>query len=199
MSTVRAGLAAALLVAACGRENPAPNGDTLATWQNAPLPPARALADKAMTELSCRSGLDESIPLTLVLQDQRTAQSAAFLVTAPGDWNGSCLVAVGGGASGGGGGANRLAPMQAAISVDERSFGGVGLASATLLGGRAAEGVASVEITLADGAVVHASVGNGHWLAWWPGGTDAALITASDMTGAGLASLEDSTPGFQQK
>ena len=97
---------------------------------------------------------------------------------------GSCLLSLGAGASAGWR-SGAFAPMTAAIVIDEQGGGGgaVGAGNATLLGGRMVPNVMRVEIALSDGSTVTASIGNGHWLAWWPAGLLADRISATGANG----------------
>src|SRR5207247_8562641 len=101
------------------------------------------VATEALKSSVCRAG-DDNQSIAIVLQDRRTAMSAAFLVTGPG-WSGSCLVTTASGSASGGGRSAPLDPVTAALTVDERSSGGVGGGNASLLGGRSAAGVTTVK------------------------------------------------------
>jgi hypothetical protein len=179
---IREVLAVAVLAGstiACGRTF-APSPDTLTTWQRMPIPPDPALAAKALDGMDCRPA-DFAFPIQIVLQDQRTPSTAAFLL-AGGGMTGSCLISSG---SGGGSGwtSAPLEAMTAPISIDEQGGGGGTEVKTTLLGGRIAPGTMRVEITLSDGSSMSASIGNGHWLAWWPGGLSAEKVTATPADG----------------
>ena len=118
-----------------------------------------------------------------MLQDQRTASTAAFLL-AGGGMIGSCMTTLAGGAGGSGWYSGPAQPMLGKIGIDEQSTGDLGSATAALLGGRAAMDIIKVEITLTDGTSFPASVGNGHWLAWWPQNVLADTITATSADGS---------------
>ena len=188
---------AALAVTACAGPSLSKQDD-LATWQRSPLPPDQRLAEAALRSSVCRSGQDDGAPIQLLLQDRRTATSAAFLIVGAG-FSGSCTITLNGGASGGSSRGQALDALSGPIAVDERSTGGLGGGTASLIGGRLAPVVASVRIDVADGTFVEASVGNGHWLAWWPGDLAAVRIQALDLAASIVATLDDSTPGWQQK
>jgi hypothetical protein len=188
---------ATLALTACAGPS-LPKQDDLVTWQRLPLAPDQRLTDAALRSTVCRSGQKDDAPIQLLLQDRRTATSAAFLVSGVG-FSGSCTIALNGGASGGSSREQPLDPLSGPIAVDERSTGGLGGGTASLVGGRVAPVVARVRIDLADGRVVDASVGNGHWLAWWPGDFAAVRIRALDLASSIMATLDDSTPGWQQK
>jgi hypothetical protein len=188
---------AASLAAGCQVFGQAGPIEDLHDWSAVPLAADQRLATEALKSSVCRVGDDNARP-TILLQDRRTAMSAAFLV-AGANWSGSCLITVANGGSGGGGRGAALAPLAGRLVVDERSSGGLGSGSATLLGGRAADDVATIQVVLPSGQVVSASVGGGHWLAWWPGDVEASRVVALDSTGAVLQTLTDTTPGFQLK
>ena len=186
MSSTRVAPAALLLVlacstSACGRTVQATN-DPVTTWQRVPMAPDPALAAKATdaaNPTSCRP-LDAAFPIGVVLQDQRTPSTAAFLL-AGGGMTGNCLLSLpGGGASGWS--SQPLPAMAAPITIDEQGSG-AGETRTALLGGRVAPGIVSVEVALSDGTTVAASVGNGHWLAWWPGVPSADSITGTSADG----------------
>jgi hypothetical protein len=173
-----------------------PTQDPLTAWARLPLPADPRVAQAAMTNSACQG--EQGRQLQIVLQDQRTASTAAFL-TAGGGLTGSCLVTLTGGAGAGSLRSAPLDPIKDAIAVDERSTGGAGGASATLLGGRTKPGVARVVITLADGSTLDASVGSNHWLGWWPLSLEPKHVTAYDASGTVLQTLDDTTPGFEIK
>ena len=195
---VGAAVLVAVAAAGCRGLGPVATPDDLASWQAAPLPADPRLAQAAVTSIACNAGNDTGPPPQILLQDRRTASTAAFLVSGPA-FSGSCLVTLSGGAGGGSGRSQPLEPATAAIVVDEGSSGGTGSSSASLVGGRAAVTVATVTIDLNDGRVVRASVGNGHWLAWWPGELGVKQIVARDAAGTVLATLDDATPGWKLK
>jgi hypothetical protein len=70
----------------------------------------------------------------------------------------------------------------------------------SLVDGQVDEGVTGVTLVLSDGEHVHATTGNGWFVAWWPGkldATSAAITSASGtseqpLTGAGHASKSKS-------
>ena len=179
MRQVVAGAVVASSLAAC-RMGFAPSQDPLTLWQRMPLPPDPALAAKAVAGAGCAPS-DVAQPIRIVLQDQRTPSTAAFLL-AGNNGSGSCLLSLEGG-SGGGWRSGPLEPMADRIVIDEQGGGGVGDGTATMLGGRIAPDITRVEIALSNGSTVTASVGNGHWLAWWPGGVLADRITGVTATG----------------
>jgi hypothetical protein len=180
VTSVRACVASigAVALAGCGSLI-ASQPDDLSTWQRAPIPPDPRIA--AMATEACRP-LDENFVVQVILQDRRTESTAAFLLAGPG-WTGSCLTSLAGGGAGSDWRSGPLEVMDDPIVVDERSTGDVAEGTASILGGRTAADVGRVEIVLDDGGVVTASVGAGHWLAWWPGTVTADRITATSADG----------------
>jgi hypothetical protein len=179
VAAVAAASLAAASLAGC-RGLAATAQDDLSSWQAVPLPPDPGLAAQAAE--ACRP-LDEVFAAQVVLQDQRTASTAGFLLASPG-WIGSCMFSGNGGGSSSGWQSGPLPALVGAIAVDEQSSGGVGTGNATMHGGRIAPQVVAVDVVLADGTRVRASVGNGHWLAWWTGGWLADTISATSAAGA---------------
>jgi hypothetical protein len=152
-----------------------------------PLAPDQQMAELALEERACRGALDAAIPLTIVLQDRRTSSTAAFFLSAPGHF-GSCLISVGG--AGGGSSTDIVPELRGMITVDEQSRGTAGAVTSVTLGGLIAPDVAAVQIDLDDGQQVRASVGNGYWLAWWPGVATGVRVTALDGTGVIVGVLD---------
>ena len=180
-------LAVSGFVVGCAlREAVTPTEDPLTTWSDRPLAPSADLAAGATDPSSaCSAGHDG--PVRIVLQDRRTAGTAAFLTAGPTTF-GSCIVTSGGAS----GGASGPAPgaMTESLTIDETGGSGVGAAEVHDLGGRVAPIATSVVIELADGRSVTASLENGYWLAWWPGSVRAERVIATDGAGAEAASVE---------
>ena len=160
-----------------------PTADSLATWSRTPLAPDPALAQQALEQGACRG--EGPVAPQVVLQDRRTASTAAFFLSGPGHW-GSCLISVG---ASGGSWTNVIPTLFGPISVEEDGNGTVGSDHAFTLGGLLSPEVGSVQIDRDDGAVVDASVGNGLWLARWPGAATAVKVTALDGAGLPIAVL----------
>jgi hypothetical protein len=186
--TAVAALVASLAVAGCGIGAMfAPIPDDLSAWQAIPLAPDPGLTDKAAHHPACRIDVQDGVALEIVLQDRRTASTAVFLVKGP-TTVGSCYVSP----TGGGGGsqpAGQLLPLDEPVSVDEDGSGGDGADALTYLGGRLMPEIRQVVITVPGGPAVTASVGNGHWLAWWPGAVRASSVIGLDANGAQLFTL----------
>jgi hypothetical protein len=183
-----AAFAVAMMVAGCSVFRPAPITDDLSTWSLVPLPPDPRFVQLAGSH--CGDPDAAVGPLAVVLQDRRTVNTSALL-TAAGPLHGSCFMTL---AAGGGGSSStdqQLDPIAGAIAIDEQSSGGVADGTAALLGGRAGPDVQIVQLTMSDGRVVTASVGAGHWLAWWPSSLSATRLVALDANGAVLVSIED--------
>jgi hypothetical protein len=182
-----AGVVLAVLSAGCGiaRVEQAPRDD-FSTWSSTPLAPdARLTATAADLSGSCTAGPNGE-PVRLLLQDRRTDLTAAFLFRGETTF-GSCLVTQG--ASSGGSGP-LPEPTSAALSIDVDGFGDFTGGVVHELGGRVAAGVTEVTIALADGRTLTASVGGGHWLAWWPGDVRATTVTGMDAAGQVVVELE---------
>ena len=179
--------AVAMAAAGCGVarvEQQTP--DSAAAWGPRPLPPDPALAAQAIAGDSACRALENPEPLRVLVQDRRTERTAAFLVAGATQF-GSCLISKGDFASGGSGPA--LEPMTAALTIDSQGGGGIDTFPAQLLGGRVDGRASTVEVRLADGQSMTASLANGYWLAWWPGTTLAARVVARDAGGAVLGDV----------
>jgi hypothetical protein len=182
-------LAVGVAVAGCGITRVVtPPADTLASWVHHPLAPDPALATQALAARSaCLMDATEG-QVRILVQDRRTAQTAAFLV-ASATMFGSCIITNGSGSSSGGGGPAPGA-MAGPISVDSNAGGGAGSAQTRLLGGRVVSQASRVVVALADGRTVIASLNGGYWLAWWPDTTFATTVAAFDSAGAALGKVE---------
>ena len=186
---VLAGLAVALAASGCWIARvEGPPADDLSTWSEVPLAPDPELARVAASgESSCITGR-QGDRVQVLLQDRRTASTAAFLFTGPGAF-GSCFVTKAGGGAGGGSGP-LPEPMTSDLSLDANGFGDVADGEARHLGGRVGDDVTRVDVALADGRSVTASVANGYWLAWWPDDVLAEQVLAVDASGAVLETVE---------
>jgi hypothetical protein len=187
-------LAVSFAIAGCGitRVDSGPVED-FSTWSKLPLPADQGLMARALQEPSSCVATADGQPLHLLLQDRRTAWTAAFLFTA-GTQFGSCFVTTAQGGAVGGSGPLPEA-MIGALSIDENAEGGVASANAHDLGGRMADPVATVSVVLEDGQVVVASVGSGYWLAWWPINARATSVHGLDASGAEVERLTVPDPG----
>jgi hypothetical protein len=173
--------------AGCSVLRPAPITDDLSTWSVVPLPPDARFLQLAAAR--CGDPDANVGPLAVVLQDRRTANTSALLTNA-GPLHGSCFLTL---ATGGGGSSatdQALDPMTGPIAIDEQGSGGVADGSAALLGGRVAPNVETVQLTMSDGRVITASLGTGHWLAWWPSSLSAMQLVALGADGAVLATID---------
>jgi hypothetical protein len=180
-------VAGALLAGCWMARDVRPTADNFATWSETPLAPDPNLAAVARDPNSSCNGGPGTGQVQILLQDRRTSQTAAFLFSGPNVF-GSCIVTAGGNSSGGSG--PSLEPMIGAISIDNNGAGGADGESVRELGGRVAPNAAQVVIQLTDGRSIHASVGNGYWLAWWPDTARAERVVATDAGGAEIASTE---------
>ena len=187
-------------LAGCGAIGSLAQGpaDDLGTWRAIPLPPDAQLAAKAIASGgSCRLDTDPSDGIeapqpTILVQDRRTSDTAAFLVVDDVHF-GDCQVTRGsGGASGGFG--PLLDAIDGPLSIDVSASGTVGAADAHRLGGRLAIAAARVVVQLDNGTNVTASVADGYWLTWWPGTPVARRVVALDASDTELASLAVTKP-----
>lgn len=187
----RSGLvvAAAVLLGGCGLTRVVePSPDNFAAWSQTPLPPDPGLAAAALNVPSaCTSG-EDGAGIHILLQDRRTAQTAAFLFAGPTTF-GSCMISSSGGRSSAGSGP-ALEAMDGTLSIDDNGGGGEGGETVRELGGRVAATASQVVIHLTDGRSVIASLGNGYWLAWWPDTVRADKVVATDASGAEIGSAE---------
>jgi hypothetical protein len=178
--------AMAISFASCRSAFPMPSPDDLSTWSRTPLAPDPAMAKRALEDGPCRGGLAADVPLTILIQDRRTASTASFLLTAPGHFGG-CLISASG--AGGGGSTNVVPALAGVITVDEQGSGDVAGLHTDTLGGLVGPNVTTVKVRLRDATEIIASVENGYWLSWWPGGEPAQIVTALDSAGVILAVL----------
>jgi hypothetical protein len=179
--------AIALVLAGCGGALPMPSADPFSTWSRTPLPPSQELATLALERESCLGGLQGEPALTIVLQDRRTESTAAFFVTGP-DIFGSCVVSASG--AGGGTWTNEMPTLTGVVTVDEMGHGTTGTSTTDTLGGLVAQNVALVKVGLRDATEVIATVDNGYWLSWWPGGEPAQVVRAIDTDGVIVGVLD---------
>jgi hypothetical protein len=166
-----------------------PPQDDFSTWSITPLPPSVELATQAADPNgSCTAGPEDE-RVTVILQDRRTEWTAAFIFRSATTF-GSCIVT----SQASSGGSGPLpAPMRSALSIDVNGVGTGSGGDIHELGGRVAADVTAVTISLADDRTVTASLGGGHWLAWWPGDAGATNVTGLDA--AGQVVVEEAVPG----
>jgi len=194
--------AAFVAISGCSTLVPA-KPDDLSGWQATPLLPDPALSLAAGTSDACQSRsilLDATLPppfsqpMEVVLQDQRTAATAGFIVRTEG-YIGSCVLSAGG-TSFGTLEDKTLTPIPHGVTIDGSAGGLIGASSASWVWGRVDQSIASVAIDLGpalhvvddDNRVVTASVGGGYWFGWWPEPGIALVVTARDAQGNVVAS-----------
>jgi hypothetical protein len=181
-------VAAALVLSGCGVAHVVgPTPDTFADWTAIPVAPSPELASLV---IGGKNGctLDPAGGVVHILvQDRRTAISAGFLIQNANSF-GSCLISSGSGPSSSGWGPWPAA-MSGPLTIDDNGSGSFGSGQATELGGRVDTSASSVNVTLADGRTVRASVANGYWFAWWPNAGRAATVTAAAADGTVLATV----------
>ena len=167
--------------------------DDLSSWSRVPLPGVQSLATRAAQgPSSCKAAAADQ-PVHLLVQDRRTAWTAAFLFTSGAQF-GSCFVSTAEGGTGGGSGPLPGA-MTGALSIDDDSSGMVAAGNARDLGGRVAGPVVSVLVELEGGQTVVASVANGYWLAWWPLSARPTAVVGLDASNAEVARVAVPDPG----
>jgi hypothetical protein len=184
--------ASILFVAACGAGADASAVPIAGPWQAVPFAPLDArLTDAA--EAACRD-MDGAGParVQVVLHDQRGAgvdtvilAGPAFLAECDTQLRTNALVTSVGGSSAPFRGAP---PPDLAVTTElGTTMSGTGVPTRTVVGGRAGAGVARVVVAVADGRQVTASLGNGFYVAWWPGADTAVSIVVSGPDGSPVA------------
>jgi hypothetical protein len=174
-------------------------GAPAAAWAAVPRPASAAVAAKLAS--SCQARVAEGRwPIRLghvegVLAEQRGASTAVLLVAD--DASDAVCVDPHGRTTGPAGGI--AGPLVGVITEDQAADavltvdgtpGGPGLGLWTVFGRISAPGVAKVLISLGDGSEVTASLGNGHYLAWWPSTGGGVTIRAVDSSGNTIASMQ---------
>ncbi|MFZ0377500.1 MAG: hypothetical protein WCD11_14290 [Solirubrobacteraceae bacterium] len=153
---------AAVLVISLG----AGASNAFAGWTPKPTPPAPGQVQAA--EASCESGQSPIAGLPLMLADTRGPFT--FSVYGDNETSSTCI----------------KGPSFTAVATSESSMpvsvpaGQILLSSAhppshasqpySFADGRTGDGVSGVTLVLSDGRAVQATVGNGWFVAWWPGG-----------------------------
>jgi hypothetical protein len=150
-------------------------GNAFAGWTPKPSPPAPGQVQAA--QASCESGHSPTAGLPLMLADTRGPFT--FSIYGDNETSSTCI----------------KGPSFTAVATSESSMpvsvpaGQILLSSAhppshanqpySFADGRTGDGVSGVTLLLSDGTTVQATVGNGWFLAWWPGdqGVKSAQIT----------------------
>jgi hypothetical protein len=167
-------------------------------WQRQPMRPSAAIVAEA--DRVCRADIQFDPRLPLLLVDARGAGRLQLFYGADNGSSGECdaiFVAPDGSVRPGGSGGSASGEAWSPIAQDEvlimssGGSGGIDGADERHVAGRAGPGVARVQVTVA-GLVepIEASVDNGWWAAWWPGGGRCSSIAALAPDG----SLVDSLP-----
>jgi hypothetical protein len=169
-----AGVAAAVGAVVALGSSAAP---AFAGWQATPTSPAPGQLAQAAQACGSVAG-------TPVLTDTRGPYAASIYVDAAGD-TATCLTADGVSLA-----SSSLAQTGATVAAGQVQLEGTGVQDSagdalTLVDGRIGAGVTAVTIERSDGSSVQATVGNGWYLAWWPG--TATATTAEVMTASGMA------------
>jgi hypothetical protein len=190
-----------VLAGGCGDAQivPLPVHDISEPWQPRPFAVDQTLVTTA--ERTCRDVWHDSIPddVELVLVDARGGGQLLLLFGAPG-FDQTCLVvrdAAGVLQSAGGGGGN--GPRPDALGPNQLLPGGGG-SQTGLVGpnappgttsyalGTAGANIAAVDIVLASGGPLRASLNRGWYAAWWPSGDSPVSFRGYDAMGAVVAS-----------
>jgi hypothetical protein len=180
---------------------PAVIHDLAEPWQAAPFPVDPAII--AGAQRVCRDPAGGALPdatMPLVLADTRGG-NFLFLMFANGFNDGQCFVERGadgrfvsqggGGSLGGnvraplppngiefGGGGSQSTSRGPGLPDDTKSFGT----------GRVGDGVAVVEVVLADNTSLQASLNAGWYAAWWPSDASVKVVRAYDRGGSMIGS-----------
>lgn len=167
----------------------------LAAWTAVPQSVTAAQAAQLTHDCTNRVVGHFPIPLrrvTFSLAEHRGSSTAVLLIGAAG----SEAICVKPAAASNGGGTGTSAgpqvgivaasPMTGALQVDGSAGGpAIGL---TAIFGQVTTEATTVTVTTDDGRVVTASVGHGHFLAWWPSASPAATVRALNASGQVIAS-----------
>jgi hypothetical protein len=158
-------------------------------WSTTPLPMDPAMA--AAAERAGSTCQQANQPVRVVVGDRRTAGVAAFILENATRLDSCIFTFVDGRIAAGGASDGEVVgpagPLTAEVSMGSH-IDGVG--DVRLLGGRVVEGAASVQVSLADGRFLTASIAAGWWLASWPGTAGVTRAVAFDASGAVIATVE---------
>jgi hypothetical protein len=157
-----------------------------AGWQPIPTAADRTLANDA--KATCLT--DTSLPaMSLVAQDQR-GPAATLLYAGRGelaiclvlrDAAGTVVAATSGVSHVGDVGG--LLKIDTGITAPESpNYPGLGIVA-----GRVDQAIKGVKVSRADGVTVDATVNSGYFVAWWPTDDQVASVTATDSSGATVA------------
>ena len=168
-----------------------------APWQSRPMRPSDEIL--AAADEACRKDAQFKAGLPLVLVDARGEGRLQLFYGAPTGESGECdgifvgldgSVRPGGASSSGAGGPwPPIAPDGLAIMTSGGSSGGLG-GDEQHVAGRAGPAIERVQLTVAGIAdPIEATMANGWWSAWWPGGPGCTRIDAFGADGSVLASV----------
>jgi hypothetical protein len=169
-----------------------------AAWAAVPRPASDALAARLSSSCKTRVAQGRS-PIRLghvfaVLAEQRGASTAVLLLADDGS-DAVCVDPHGHDTGPAGGIAGPLVGVTAEDPAPDAMLtvvgtpGGPGVGLWTVFGRINEPRVAKVLITLGDGSEATATVGHGHYLAWWPATEDGDTIRALDSAGHTIASM----------
>jgi len=168
-----------------------------APWQSRPMRPSDEIL--AAADEACRKDAQFKAGLPLVLVDARGEGRLQLFYGAPTGESGEChgifvgldgSVRPGGASSSGAGGPwPPIAPDGLAIMTSGGSSGGLG-GDEQHVAGRAGPAIERVQLTVAGIAdPIEATMANGWWSAWWPGGPGCTGIVAMGADGSVLSSV----------
>jgi hypothetical protein len=208
---------------------PGPDGSAFASWT--PTPAAATTAQVNAAQVQCDAVLANATPWAAADEEkfgvhlpnvptsaaqlagraERLAEQRGdftFVLSTNGTWAVGCLAAPGVSqvlTEAGTVDLTLRAATLAADGVDTLGFEGEGTfdgSSAALAYGRVGERVTAVDVTTVDGRIVHATVADGYWSAWWPTTGDprmgdaqvvVRLVDGTSVTAGTLGALNDSS------
>ena len=167
-----------------------------ASWQPQPMRPSAAIVAEA--DRACREDIAFQPSLPLLLVDARGEGRLQLFYGDPNGGSGECdgiFVGPDGSVRAGGPGGSSTSEAWQPNASDELVVMTRGASSGTLgedeehVAGRAGPEVARVQV-IVDGIAspIEATVGNGWWAAWWPGGVACTEVVAIGADGAELGS-----------
>lgn len=125
---------------------------------------------------------------TPVLTDTRGPYTASIYADGA-----TCVQGNGESISGSGGG--QTAPPQGTIQLNGMGQSDSSGHALTMVEGRIGAGVTAVTVSRSDGSSVQATVGNGFYLAWWPGSVRAANAAVTTSTGTSTQAFPTAPDG----
>jgi len=164
--------------------------NAFAGWAAAPTAPTAT--ELMAAETACQAPAGASQP---TLTDTRGPFTMVLYATGTGTQ--LCLSGPsfsGRGLTGRGVGMENNPPPAGAIAVDRMAFLATDGQAYAMAEGRTGAGVAAITLTLADGTPVVATVTNGYFAAWWPGGSLATSAQVTTASGTTTQAIDHPTP-----